>query len=487
MVIRIVYDGPPLAGKTTSVRALASGLGRVAESREEEEGRTLFFDWLEYEGGIFEGRPIRCQVVSTPGQPSLSARREYLLERADVIIAVIDSSERALETNLNFLASTSTLLRRHTPPIGVVLQANKRDLPDAVELTRLRRLVEGLPFQPAVLESVATAGEGAKLAFVFAVRLALDRAREELRTATLESETPEFASSESLFTALATLAPKEGAPPIPAALFDRVEAPRVRSDLENEPGPRGSTGDGEEPRSPSAEAPAGLVWPPVEGRIRLHGLSLEAARPARDGRGNWQAMVEPGWRMFSPASAVYPNPEEGRSVLIRWARLITAAVETLSPKRCLALAATGHGDFRLWQILPQAEPLNQRLAQELHGRPAAEALHRLEAELGLCLALAEELDHREAATLALDTVAIEAGKAVRIGPFPELDRSELDLPSQSPQRLAALEESLSTLILDTGSDPAALRRALVARLSAQDSESPLPPALAVITRVLEKC
>ena len=61
VVIRIVYDGPPHAGKTTSLRALGRSLGRSVEAPSEVAGRTVYFDWMEYTGGLFEGsRATRC-------------------------------------------------------------------------------------------------------------------------------------------------------------------------------------------------------------------------------------------------------------------------------------------------------------------------------------------------------------------------------------------------------------------------------------------
>jgi len=71
VVIRVVYDGAPLAGKTTSVGALGQGLGAAVVSPAEIGGRTLYFDWLDYTGGLFEGHRIRCQIVSAPGQARL--------------------------------------------------------------------------------------------------------------------------------------------------------------------------------------------------------------------------------------------------------------------------------------------------------------------------------------------------------------------------------------------------------------------------------
>jgi hypothetical protein len=86
LVVRIVYDGPALSGKTTSLRALAQGVSSKLECPAELAGRTLFFDWVDYVGGLFDGRQIRCQIVSVPGQRELAHRRQMLVETADAVI-----------------------------------------------------------------------------------------------------------------------------------------------------------------------------------------------------------------------------------------------------------------------------------------------------------------------------------------------------------------------------------------------------------------
>src|SRR5690349_6479428 len=88
LIVRVVYDGPPHSGKTTTLRSLAKGLGVEIHSPEERDGRTLFFDWVEYVGGLFEGRQIRCQIVSVPGQAELAERRKLLLQSADAVVLV---------------------------------------------------------------------------------------------------------------------------------------------------------------------------------------------------------------------------------------------------------------------------------------------------------------------------------------------------------------------------------------------------------------
>jgi hypothetical protein len=112
IVIRVVYDGAPLAGKSTSVRALGQGVGGEVFSPAELGGRTLYFDWLDYTGGLFEGHRIRCQIVSVPGQALLAPRRRRLLESADAIVFVGDSTPAGFAADRAYLRGLHTILER---------------------------------------------------------------------------------------------------------------------------------------------------------------------------------------------------------------------------------------------------------------------------------------------------------------------------------------------------------------------------------------
>lgn len=203
VVIRVVYDGAPLAGKTTSVGALGRGLGASVQTPAEINGRTLYFDWLDYTGGLFEGHRIRCQIVSAPGQASLAARRRRLLESADVVVFVGDSSPAGFDTDHAYLRSLGSVLKHLSgPPVGIVLQANKRDLPDAVPLDRMREMLDDCGMKIGIIETVAKDGTGIREAFVFAVRLALDRVRELMRQGLLVSGRPDIDSADELLADL---------------------------------------------------------------------------------------------------------------------------------------------------------------------------------------------------------------------------------------------------------------------------------------------
>ncbi len=175
--LRVVVDGPSTAGKTTTARSLGDRLGRpVATTGEEESsGRTLLFDWLDHTGGRSDGRAIRTQVVAVPGHlPHLRAR---LLVTADVVVFVADSTERGIAASAKAFAELRELLDALADPApGLLVQANKRDLADALSIDEVRQAL-GLDEAQLVIETVATEGEGVRQSFVYAVRLALQHAR----------------------------------------------------------------------------------------------------------------------------------------------------------------------------------------------------------------------------------------------------------------------------------------------------------------------
>jgi signal recognition particle receptor subunit beta len=199
VVIRVVYDGAPMAGKTTSVRALGRGLGGEVASPAEVSGRTLYFDWLDYTGGLFEGRRIRCQIISVPGQATLAPRRRRLLESADAIVFVGDSTPVGFAADRSYLSGLQTVPGHLSgPPVGIVFQANKRDHADAVPIDTVRSMLANLGLRVGVVESVATESLGIREAFVFAVRLALDRVRDLMRTGELPNARPDVDSAQEL-------------------------------------------------------------------------------------------------------------------------------------------------------------------------------------------------------------------------------------------------------------------------------------------------
>ena len=352
LVVRLVYDGPPRSGKTTSLGALAQGMARPVFSPAEAEGRTLYFDWLEYTGGSFDGLPIHCQILSVPGQPELAPRRRALLAEADAIVFVIDGTPERLPEAAEHLRDLRSFLdSRPSPPPGVVVQANHRDRPDALPLAALR---EGLGLDGlALVESVATESQGIREAFVLAVRLALDRARELLARSALPAGPGEVDDPDALLAWLqaATSAEPEGPPP---------------------------------PRLPDSDAPGGGIWPAVDGRMILRSAAAPGAVPRQGGDGSWRLRAG-AWQFHSAARHEFERLADARQEMLGWVQKHAEASGRLSSRRCIALAETGLGTWRLWQVVRAEESLRQRLGAALRESAPAEAAALLRACAGRLL------------------------------------------------------------------------------------------------------
>lgn len=183
ITLRIVYDGLGTAGKTTNVQKLHDlyTLRRQGPVTVPEVvgGRTAYFDWLELAVGALDERyPLRCQVLTVPGQFAYAPRRWKLLQQPDAIVCVCDSSASALRRGrlgMDFLREIRG--RGLCPEAPLVIQANKRDAPDAVSIEALRAHL-ALHEDETVVEATARTGEGVQLTFF----LALDAARAHIRS-----------------------------------------------------------------------------------------------------------------------------------------------------------------------------------------------------------------------------------------------------------------------------------------------------------------
>lgn len=173
ITLRIVVDGASSAGKTSTARSLAERLGRpVTTPAEEADGRTLWFDWLEHVGGRADGRPLLTQVVTVPGH--LPDRRRYLVATADAVLFVADASTAGLAASQQALAELRAMVAdAPAPRPGILVQANKRDLPGP-DLAAVRDAL-ALTDDEDLVETRALEGDGVRQAFVYAVRIALRR------------------------------------------------------------------------------------------------------------------------------------------------------------------------------------------------------------------------------------------------------------------------------------------------------------------------
>jgi signal recognition particle receptor subunit beta len=450
IVIRLVYDGPPEAGKTTSLRALAGSLAQNTYTPGEgPDGRTLWFDWMEYVGGRFEGCQIRCQIVSVPGQRSLHARRRRVIETADVVVFVGDSATPGTSMMLGYLLELREILADARPPVGVILQANKRDLPGAIPLDDLRQLLVEARWPIGVVESIAADGTGIRETFVYAVRLALDRVRELMIRRTLPPGSVGRGGAGELLDALRADGVRqtpllvERAPGSVAASLLR-EVLSHENDAARTPAavgePAASGAVHRAPRPPDGTVPSGAIWPPVEGRAILCELAQVALAPRRLASGNWAAGLGCGWRVVSSRDGTFASLDQGRAALIQWARLHAGAAGAISPRRCIVLADDGNDGWRLWQIVRAERSLREAVDHALLDHPGESVVPRLRQLAQLLLDADDKLARMPLALPChLDCIGALEGVAVYIGLMPETAAPTGPRPRGDPRALLRRE------------------------------------------------
>ena len=444
LVVRIVYDGPALSGKTTSLRALARGVASKVESPAELAGRTLYFDWVDYVGGLFDGRQIRCQIVSVPGQKELAHRRQLLLESADAVVLVLDTREHEWDFSLGWVKDVAPHCRTREPPVGLVLQANKRDAPDAVPHEQMRlALARVAPV--AIVPSTAINGEGIREAFVLAVRLALDRVRALSALGRLATGKPAEDDPEQLLERLRS-AERDGSSPVNAT-FAQAVATALDSDFDLPPSERerpsvepAPESDGERLFVPDPMMPGGMIWPPVDGRALLHEVASLEIRPKRTGRTDWAGSGS-GFRFHSLGHAIFDEAHSARGELLEWARLHSANTNHLSPGRAVILADAGMGRLRLWQIVRSEATLRERLATSLQLSDPNQVADEL-INVALQLALARDAFNDTTVSLPCTLWTVGGGVSYRptfVGLMPARDSN---LPVE-PSGHALLRRELS--------------------------------------------
>jgi signal recognition particle receptor subunit beta len=352
LLLRIVYDGPARAGKTTTLRALAEILGRPVRSSESPRGRTLHFDWMEHQGGRFGELAVRCQVLTVPGQRVYEARRRALLAEADAVVFVVGSRRQEIDLAVRSLAILrDQLAGTARPHPGVLVQANKRDLPQAIPIPELHQRL-GLDETIGSTASIASQGDGVLQPFVMAVRLALDRVDELLRQGRVSSGAESSTTAEALLNSLDHLAPTR---PLAEAMSSAPSLP---------------------PGLPRLDAPPGWVWPPVEGRLSLLDAARHEVSIAAEG-GDCRGEAGP-WMVHAAGAARYEDEASARLALLEWARWHADHDRYLSPGRCLAIAeAPAEGGLQLWQFVRRERTLTAQLSHAIQQEPPEELARTL--------------------------------------------------------------------------------------------------------------
>ena len=162
---KIVYYGPGLCGKTTNLQYVYEWTnpdlkGKMISLATETE-RTLFFDFLPLALGEIRGFKARFHLYTVPGQVFYDASRKLILKGVDGAVFVADSQPARAEANIESLENLQTNLVEHGLDLANlpwVMQYNKRDLPDAMPVEEMRKVLN--PTGVPDFEACATSGEG---------------------------------------------------------------------------------------------------------------------------------------------------------------------------------------------------------------------------------------------------------------------------------------------------------------------------------------
>ena len=162
---KIVYYGPSLGGKTTNIQWVYQNTAEDQKSKlvalSTDVERTLFFDFLPLNIGDIRGYKTRFHLYSVPGQVIYDASRKLILKGLDGVIFVADSQAERMEENieaLNNLEKNLEVQGYSIREIPLVIQYNKRDLPNASSLQELRRALNH--YNAPEFEAAANEGKG---------------------------------------------------------------------------------------------------------------------------------------------------------------------------------------------------------------------------------------------------------------------------------------------------------------------------------------
>lgn len=147
MIMKIVYFGPSLGGKTTNLQMIHTKLSPDIRGQfmsvNTMEDRTLFFDFFDLttSARLGDGRiKFRFELYTVPGQLKYEETRKLVMKGADGVVFVADSQDSKMPDNLYSRADLDEILRHYgqdPDTFPTVIQYNKRDLEDISSIDEL--------------------------------------------------------------------------------------------------------------------------------------------------------------------------------------------------------------------------------------------------------------------------------------------------------------------------------------------------------------
>ncbi len=180
IIIKIVYYGPGMSGKTTNLQVLHQMVPKDAASRmislATEQDRTLYFDLLPISLGSVKGFNTKFQLYTVPGQVYYNTTRKLVLNGVDGVVFVADSQQGKMAENKESLENLRENLAEYGIDLNtfaVVMQYNKRDLTPIYSIEELQRELNPMGFP--YTEAIAFKGQGLMETLKLISKLTLQR------------------------------------------------------------------------------------------------------------------------------------------------------------------------------------------------------------------------------------------------------------------------------------------------------------------------
>lgn len=222
MTAKIVYYGPGLSGKTTSIQYIHTKISPANKGKlvslATETDRTLFFDFFPVDFGQIGGFKVKFNFYTVPGQVFYNTTRKLVLKNADGVVFVADSQEGMRDQNFESLDNLKENLQLHgldPETIPFAIQYNKRDLPGAMTVDLMRRELNtrGVPD----FETNAVHGDGIMETMKAICKTVLEDLRNKQKASTASAQPSAAPAQPKAKAAHAAPAPAAAAPAAPVS------------------------------------------------------------------------------------------------------------------------------------------------------------------------------------------------------------------------------------------------------------------------------
>jgi len=180
LVFKLVYYGPSLSGKTTSINWLYEKEGIAVGELTSVKGGSDAKGSMSKFGGFFDRMTakigkINLQVWSVAGRKTHKDLRKVVLQGVDGIIFVWDAQRGVWKDNIESFNELITILSRDLLKIPLVIMLNKSDLPGTITNENIQQLLTKAKVSGEIMETSAINGKNVRKSFDICVRAVIER------------------------------------------------------------------------------------------------------------------------------------------------------------------------------------------------------------------------------------------------------------------------------------------------------------------------